>query len=64
MSDNEMDNEETLAETENYEAWISYEDDGEVTYHLDMGRATLHFFQEEWTEFLALMRDVIAEEEE
>jgi hypothetical protein len=48
-------NEDTLAETENYEAWVSFENDDEPIYHLDIGRATLHFFQEEWNELLLLM---------
>ncbi len=59
MSDKEMrDDEDTLAETENYEAWVSYEDDDEPIYHLDVGRATLHFFQEEWNELLDLISKI------
>jgi len=59
MSDKEMrDDEDTLAETENYEAWVSYEDDDEPIYHLDVGRATLHFFQEEWDELLDLISKI------
>jgi hypothetical protein len=54
--------EETLSETENYEAWVSFEEDGEPIYHLDTGRVTLHFFQEEWDEFLDLI-DQIEDEE-
>lgn len=52
------DTEDTLAETENYEAWVSREDDDEPIYHLDTGRTTLHFFQEEWDELLDLMRQL------
>jgi hypothetical protein len=48
-------NVETLAETENYVAWISNEPDGERVYHLELGAVTLHFFQEEWDEVLALV---------
>jgi hypothetical protein len=47
---------ETLAETENYLAWQANEPDGEVTYHLELNNVTLHFFREEWDEFLALTR--------
>jgi hypothetical protein len=55
MNDNNMHpNEDTLAETESYEAWVSVEDDGETIYHLDLGRATLHFFKEEWDELVDL----------
>lgn len=45
----------TLAETENYAAWISNEPDGEVVYHLELGAVTLHFFREEWDEVIALV---------
>lgn len=47
-----------MAETENYSAWLSQEPDGEVSYHLELGQATLHFFQEEWDEFLKLTQSL------
>lgn len=47
---------ETLTETENYMAWRAEEPDGETTYHLELNNITLHFFQEEWDEFLKLVR--------
>lgn len=46
---------ETIAETENYMAWRANEPDGETTYHLELNNVTLHFFQEEWEEFLDLL---------
>lgn len=46
---------ETLAETENYVAWISHEPDGEVVYHVELGSVTLHFFEEEWSELIELI---------
>ncbi len=49
---------ETLAETENYSAWFAKEGDGEDTYHLELNNVTLHFFVEEWREFLQLMKAV------
>ena len=49
---------ETLAETENYVAWISEDPDGEPTYHLELNNVTLHFFREEWKELVQLMREV------
>ena len=52
MSDVNVD---TLAETENYAAWLSTESDGEVVYHVELGPVTLHFFQEEWDEVVALI---------
>ncbi len=47
---------ETIAETENYLAWKAEEPDGETTYHLELNNVTLHFFKEEWDEFLQLAR--------
>lgn len=45
----------TLAETENYVAWEIEEPDGEVTYHLQLNNLTVHFFKEEWDEFIQLI---------
>jgi hypothetical protein len=45
----------TLAETENMTAWQAEEPDGEITYHLQLNNITVHFFQEEWDEFLTLV---------
>ncbi len=47
---------QTLAETENYLAWKADEPDGESTYHLELNNVTLHFFTEEWVEFLDLVK--------
>lgn len=46
---------EILAETENLSAWRAEEPDGETTYHLELGAVTVHFFREEWEEFLKLI---------
>ena len=48
----------TLAETENYLAWKAEEPDGETTYHLELNNVTLHFFQEEWAEFINLINEI------
>lgn len=48
----------TLAETENYLAWVAEEPDGETTYHLELNNVTLHFFFEEWEEFLSLLNNL------
>jgi hypothetical protein len=48
-------NVDTLAETENYAAWLSTESDGEVVYHIELGPVTLHFFREEWEEVVTLV---------
>ncbi|HLU10406.1 MAG TPA: hypothetical protein VK003_12105 [Oceanobacillus sp.] len=49
---------ETLAETENYVAWVSHEPDGEDVYHLELGPVTLHFYKEEFDEVLQLIAEV------
>lgn len=46
---------DTLAESDNYQVWISQEPDGELVYHIEFGSVTAHFFREEWDEFLRLM---------
>ncbi len=45
---------EVIAETESYLAWRADEPDGESTYHLELNNLTVHFFEEEWQEFLDL----------
>jgi hypothetical protein len=47
-----------IAETSNYLAWKAEEPDGEITYHLELGSVTLHFFEEEWREFLDLTKSL------
>ena len=49
---------ETQAETESYLAWKAEEPDGETTYHLELNNVTMHFFKEEWDEFLELVRNL------
>jgi hypothetical protein len=55
MSDKEPTT-DLIAETDNYLAWTAQEPDGEMTYHLELNNVTLHFFQEEWAEFLELVK--------
>jgi hypothetical protein len=52
----------TIAETDNYLAWKADEPDGETTFHLELNNVTLHFFKEEWQEFLDLI-DLVLDEE-
>ena len=47
---------ETIAETENFLAWKAEEPDGETTWHVELNSVTVHFFREEWEEFLQLAR--------
>ena len=57
MAKNELEPKtETLAETESYIAWKAEEPDGETTFHLELNNVTIHFFKEEWEEFLELAR--------
>jgi hypothetical protein len=44
----------TIAETANLNAWTAEEPDGETTFHLELNNLTVHFFEEEWREFLDL----------
>ncbi len=45
-----------LAETDNFMIYTLENPDGEVTYNLELGTVTLHFFKEEWDEFVKLVR--------
>jgi hypothetical protein len=47
---------ETMIETENYAVWKAEEPDGETTFHLELNNVTVHFFQEEWDEFIELIK--------
>jgi hypothetical protein len=49
---------DTLAETDNYMVWKAEEPDGETTYHIELNSVTLHFFEEEWHEFVELVRSL------
>lgn len=50
---------DVIAETDEYLAWQAQEPDGEVTYHLELNNVTLHFFKEEWDEFMQLVRMLV-----
>jgi hypothetical protein len=56
MPNNDEPRTETLAETENFLAWTAEEPDGETTYHVELNNVTVHFFEEEWQEFLELIK--------
>lgn len=59
MSENQNDPKtETIAETDNFLAWKADEPDGETTYHVELNNVTVHFFEEEWKEFLQLVRNL------
>lgn len=58
MKDQQDPETHTLAETENYLVWQADEPDGETTYHMELNNVTVHFFKEEWDEFLSLVRSL------
>lgn len=51
---------ETIAETDRYIAWSATEPDNETTYHLELNNITIHFFKEEWQEFIELMKAIVS----
>ena len=57
-----LDMEHAVPFQKNYLAWRADEPDGESTYHLELNNVTLHFFKEEWQEFLKLAEIVVDEE--
>ena len=59
MTDNQDLDTKTLAESSNFMAWVAEEPDGERTYHVELGQVTVHFFSEEWEEFLGLIRELL-----
>jgi hypothetical protein len=48
-----------LAETQNYIVWTADEPDGETTYNVELNNVTLHFFKEEWDEFIQLVKPLV-----
>lgn len=50
---------EIVAETEEFAILMTRDEAGETIYHVELGNATLHFFGEEWDEFLDLMRQAM-----
>ena len=50
---------DTLVETDNYSVWRADETDQESTYHLELNNVTVHFFREEWEEFIELARRLL-----
>lgn len=47
-----------LSETDNYAIYTAEELDGETTYHVELDKVTLHFFKEEFEEFVRLVKAV------
>jgi hypothetical protein len=49
----------TLIETDNYSVWRADEPDQESTFHLELNNVTVHFFKEEWEEFIELAKRLL-----
>lgn len=58
MTDSEEILTKIIAETTNFIFWSAEEPDGETTYHVELGTVTLHFFREEWEEFLEAVKSL------
>ena len=59
MSDPEFDIETTtIAETESMGIWKAEEPDGETVYNVQLNNVTIHFFQEEYAEFVQLIKQI------
>ncbi len=56
MTDSEEISTKILSETTNFIVWMAEEPDGETTIHVELGTVTLHFFREEWDEFLEAIK--------
>ncbi len=48
-----------IAQTDSFIAWKADEPDGETTYHLEVNNITVHFFMEEWEEFLEFKKNFV-----
>ena len=40
--------------------WVSNEPDNEKVYHVELDTVTVHFFAEDWEEFIALVQGALA----
>lgn len=56
MTDNYEPKVNTIAETDGYAVWSAEEPDGETTYNLELNNVTIHMFEEEYQEFLDLVK--------
>ena len=50
---------EEIFHTEFFTAWKTAEPDEEEMYHIQFGRATVHFFPEEWEEFVDFVNEFV-----
>ena len=54
----EADDTTVLSETDNYVIYSAEEFEGEITYHIELDKITLHFFKEEFDELVKLIKAV------
>lgn len=47
-----------LSETDNYVIYTAEEFEGEITYHVELDKITLHFFKEEFDELVKLIKGI------
>jgi hypothetical protein len=47
-----------IAETDNFVIYTADELEGETTHHVELDKVTLHFFKEEFDEFVRLVKAV------
>lgn len=57
MDDGHDDMAEVIAETERFVVWRT-DDDGDLTYHIELGPVTVHLDETEWNELVALVGSV------
>lgn len=49
---------EPLAETENFMVYTTADEENETIYHVEVFNITLHFYEDEWNEFAALIHTI------
>jgi hypothetical protein len=55
-----MDDNNVIAESENFIIWVDDRDEEEKQYHVELGGLTLHFYADEFDELVTLFREVQA----
>ncbi len=59
MTENYEPKVKTIAETDSYAVWSAEEPDGETTFNLELNNVTIHMFEEEYKEFLDLVKKLM-----
>lgn len=53
-----MEENDSIAETENFVVWASENEDQGLLYHIELGGITLHVTPEEWNELITLFKSI------